>query len=100
MGRRALGSKANKAEKGPGWRVEWTGMKAEVILSVKVRFSGGIKDVDQAKHLARMVVESGSFAEAGLRGPGTHEYGEEESEDLITLEDVKSGGVTFASLYK
>jgi hypothetical protein len=75
-------------------------MKAEVILSVKVRFSGGIKDVDQAKHLARLVVESGDFANAGLEGAGTHEYGEEESEDLITLVEVKSGTVNFASVYK
>jgi hypothetical protein len=75
-------------------------MKAEVILSVRVRFSGGIKDVDQARHLARSVVESGSFAAAGLEGPGTHEYGGEESEDLITLEQIESGGITFSSLYK
>ena len=67
-------------------------------MVVRVRFSGGIKDIEQAKHLARVVVESGSFEAAGLRGPGSHEYGEEESEDLITLEGITGDGVTFASL--
>ena len=72
--------------------------EAEVVLVVRVKMSGGVKDVDQAKHLARVVVESGSFAAAGLEGPGTHEYGEEESEDIITLESVEVATVNFATM--
>ena len=78
--------------------VEKKARVAEVVLVVRVKMSGGLKNIDQARHLARQVVESGSFAAAGLEGPGTHEYGEEESEDMITLESIESTTINFATM--
>lgn len=67
--------------------------KAEIMLVVRVRISGEFKDLDEAKVLARKVVESGSLEAAGLKGEaGTG------SEGTLTLDGIKSGGVTFASM--
>jgi hypothetical protein len=58
--------------------------RAEVILTVRVRLSGEIKDLDQAKVFASNLAESGSAKAAGLEG-------------VVTV-DIESGAVTFASM--
>lgn len=66
--------------------------RAIVTLPVRVVITGGDSlRADEAQVLARKVIESGSFASAGLEGPGTHEYGSEDSPDLMTLENVECG---------
>ena len=68
---------------------------AEVILAVRVRLAGPIKDLEQAKDLARRAVENGRLEvapEEGAKGQA------EEGSGGVALVKIEGLAASFASM--